>query len=79
VAPTASAVSHLLLVDNSLLFFRTSSEGAAEVKDILRKYRHASGQSINMDKSSIIFNKGCLEAIRECMKSGVGGSKGDFG
>jgi hypothetical protein len=55
VAPTAPVVNHLLFADDSLLFFKASSEGASKVKDVLQKYCLASGQRINMDKSSIFF------------------------
>jgi hypothetical protein len=68
VAPTAPAVNHLLFADDSLLFFKASSEGASEIKKVLTKYCDASGQRINMDKSSIFFSKGCPEALREGIK-----------
>jgi hypothetical protein len=55
VAPTASAVNHLLFADDNMLFFKASVEGAKEVKEVLAKYCNASGQRINMDKSSIFF------------------------
>jgi hypothetical protein len=68
VAPTTPAVNHLLFADDSLLFFKASSEGASEMKKVLTKYCDASGQRINMDKSSIFFSKGCPEALREGIK-----------
>jgi hypothetical protein len=55
VAPTASAVNHLLFADDNLLFFKASVEGAKEVKEVLAKYCNASRQRINMNKSSIFF------------------------
>jgi hypothetical protein len=61
VASTAPAVNHLLFADDSLLFFQASAEGALEMKDVLQKYCSASGQRINMDKSSVFFSKGCSE------------------
>jgi hypothetical protein len=68
VASTAPAVNHLLFADDSLLFFRACYEGAAEVKEVLTKYCDASGQRINMDKSSIFFSKRCPAAIKESVK-----------
>jgi hypothetical protein len=44
VASLASTVSHLLFVDDSLLFFRANRESALEVNDVLRLYCNASGQ-----------------------------------
>jgi hypothetical protein len=43
VAPTAPAVNHLLFADDSLLFFKASTEGARELKEVLQKYCNASG------------------------------------
>jgi hypothetical protein len=51
-------VSHLLFADDSLLFFKANRESADEVMDVLNIYCQASGQRINMDKSSIHFAKG---------------------
>jgi hypothetical protein len=59
VATTAPAVNHLLFADDSLLFFQASKEGALELREVLDTYCSASGQRINMDKSSIFFSKGC--------------------
>jgi hypothetical protein len=53
VAATAPAVNHLLFADDSLLFFKASTGGAKEVKEVLAKYCNASGQRVNTDKSSI--------------------------
>jgi hypothetical protein len=62
-------MNHLLFTDDSLLFFRACHEGAAEVKEVLTKYCDASGQRINMDKSSIFFSKRCPVAIKESVKT----------
>jgi hypothetical protein len=43
VAPTAPAMNHLLFADDSLLFFKASTEGARELKEVLQKYCNASG------------------------------------
>ena len=55
VAPSAPMISHLLFADDSLLFFGASMENAQEINDVLRVYCRASGQQVNMDKSSIFF------------------------
>jgi hypothetical protein len=68
VVPTAPAVNHLLFANDSLLFFQASINGAQEMIDALNKYCSASGQQINMDKSSIFFSKGCPEAVRQDIK-----------
>jgi hypothetical protein len=57
VASSAPSVNHLGFADDSLLFFKASTEGAMEVKLVLTKYCKASGKQINMDKSSIFSVK----------------------
>ena len=64
VAPSAPVVSHLLFADDSLLFFRASTENAREIHDVLQVYCRASGQQVNMEKSSIHFAKGVSATIR---------------
>jgi hypothetical protein len=71
VAPSALMVSHLLFADDSLLFFKANIESAQEVKEVLNIYCWASGQQVNMDKSSIHFAKGCIQNIREVIMNGL--------
>jgi hypothetical protein len=68
VAPTSPPVNHLLFADDSLLFIEASIEGANKVKTVLEKYCQASGQRINMDKSSIFISKGCSGDLKESIK-----------
>jgi hypothetical protein len=58
-------VSHLLFADDSLLFFKANRDSAQEINEVLRMYCEASGQHVNMDKSSIHFAKGCHNGVRE--------------
>jgi len=64
VAPSAPVVSHLLFADDSLLFFRANVASAQEIKEILQIYCNASGQQVNMDKSSIHFAKGVPQSTK---------------
>ena len=68
VASSAPVVSHLLFADNSLLFFKANRESAEAIKEALNNYCRASGQQVNMDKSSIHFAKGVGGSIREEIK-----------
>lgn len=68
VAASAPEVNHLLFADDSLLFFGASNANAIRVLELLHKYCNASGQRINMDKSSIYFSKGVSEADRAGIK-----------
>lgn len=69
VAPTAPPVNHLLFADDSLLFFKANIGAAVEVNNALQSYCQASGQRVNLNKSSIHFGKGCPDQIRGDMKS----------
>jgi len=62
-------VSHLLFADDSLLFFKANRESAELVRDALQSYCKASGQQVNLDKSSIHFAKGCGAVDREHIKA----------
>ena len=64
-------VSHLLFADDRLLFFKANRESADQVKDVLHIYCQASGQRINMDKSSIHFAKGVSESTREVVMNAL--------
>ena len=64
MAPSAPAINHLLFADDSLLFFKATSEGAHEVSNLLETYCNASGQRINPVKSTIFFSKGCPNVLR---------------
>jgi len=69
VAPSSPMVSHLLFADDSLLFFKANRESAELVRDALQSYCKASGQQVNLDKSSIHFAKGCGAVDREHIKA----------
>jgi hypothetical protein len=58
VAPSAPMVSHLLFAYDSLLFFTANWKNALVIKEVLQTYCQASGQQINMEKSSIHFANG---------------------
>ena len=49
-------ISHLLFIDDSLLFYRARLVEAQKLKVILKAYEDASGQAINFSKSSMSFN-----------------------
>jgi hypothetical protein len=68
VASSAPSVNHLLFADDSLLFFKANGEGANEISESLDLYCKASGQRINLDKSSIFFSKGCPNLVRQEVK-----------
>lgn len=52
----APEVSHLLFADDSFLFFKATSQEACRVKNILATYEELSGQSVNFQKSGVLFS-----------------------
>ncbi|KAL6176931.1 hypothetical protein ACLB2K_053563 [Fragaria x ananassa] len=57
-AVDAPIISHLLFVDDSLLFGRAEIHEAIRVKQCLLLYESAAGQKINFQKSAIAFGPG---------------------
>jgi hypothetical protein len=56
VCRRAPEITQLLFADDSLLFFCANSSQASCVKMALERYSRATGQLINFDKCSILFN-----------------------
>ena len=65
----APKISHLLFVDDSLLFCQATQDEVQEVVDILQLYAKASGQLINLVKSSIFFSSNVDVAQRDWIKN----------
>ena len=66
------AISHLLFVDDSIFFARSDSRSVAALKDALDTYCVASGQKINLQKSSVFFGKGCQDDVKDSVKAALG-------
>lgn len=65
MARGAPLVSHIFFTDDNLLFFRANQHEAHTVKGCLTEYCSTSGQAVNYDKSSIIFNTNSSTDMRE--------------
>ncbi|KAL0458285.1 UNVERIFIED_CONTAM: LOB domain-containing protein 29 [Sesamum latifolium] len=61
----APHISHLLFVDDTLIFSQGTVEHSRIIKVILETYRKASGQEINFHKSSVAFSKNSSTASRQ--------------
>ena len=61
----APTISHLLFVGDPLLFCKASQKEVQVINELLQTYADASGQSINMKKSSVFFSNNTLEGMRD--------------
>ena len=68
-------ISHLLFADDSLLFCQAFEKETQEVLEILKLYAEASGQCINMEKSSVHFSSNTPPQKRELIKGMLGVSE----
>ena len=68
----ALTISHLLFVDDSLLFCRANQEEVQVVTEVLQTYADALGQCINFEKSSIYFSSNTAREQRDNIKMALG-------
>ena len=66
-------LTHLLFVDDSLLFCRATEEECGKVLNILEAYEGASGQKVNRSKTTLFFfSKSTSDAIKSNIKLALG-------
>lgn len=53
----APGISHLLFVDDSLLFFKGSIDQTSATKSIITSYEKGTRQLLSLDKCSMMFGK----------------------
>ena len=57
-------ISHLLFVDNSLLFCEATTIECQSLLDILALYERASGQAINRQKTTLFFSPNTKQQVK---------------
>jgi hypothetical protein len=57
ICNNAPSFNHLLFADDSLVLIKASKESAKTLQNILQLYEVCSGQTINFDKSSVMFSR----------------------
>ncbi|OMO64558.1 hypothetical protein CCACVL1_21676 [Corchorus capsularis] len=75
VAHLLFANDSLLFANDSLLFARANILEADNIMELLRQYEVASGQCVNIDKSTIYFSNDTDMARREVIKQRLGVSR----
>lgn len=64
VCREALAINHLLFIDDSLIFCKATTETSNHLFEILKTYIQASGQCINTEKTTMVFNRNVKEVTR---------------
>nr|XP_051220950.1 uncharacterized protein LOC127339093 [Lolium perenne] len=65
-------ITHLLFADDSIVFLEASVESFHALKGVLLAYESASGQKVNLQKSSIYFGDGCSLDSKQVLKQTLG-------
>ena len=68
----APKISNLMFADDSISFCRATSGEVAVINEVLQTYANASGQCINMEKSSIYFNSNTQDGQKSEIVSMLG-------
>ncbi|OMO52016.1 reverse transcriptase [Corchorus capsularis] len=72
ISRSAPKVSHLFFADDSILFLQASRKECEAMISLLNLFEAASGQKINIDKSSILFSANTPLAIQNKVMSYLG-------
>ncbi|XP_010513204.1 PREDICTED: uncharacterized protein LOC104789164 [Camelina sativa] len=75
IARDYPSISHLLFADDSLFFCKAEESECKVVMDIIGNYGKASGQEVNLEKSSIMFGKKVPSDVRSRIKTVIGISR----
>ncbi|XP_071938995.1 uncharacterized protein [Coffea arabica] len=71
----APVITHLFFADDSLVFCKASKQEAEKLIMILKEYEEATGQLINLEKSSVFFSKNTMPDVREEVCQALGSIK----
>ncbi|OAP07096.1 hypothetical protein AXX17_AT3G36950 [Arabidopsis thaliana] len=66
------AISHLLFVDDSLVFCKANEEECHSVIDILQQYEQASGHAVNFQKLAVLYSQGIDSQVRKQLTTILG-------
>ncbi|KAA3462518.1 reverse transcriptase [Gossypium australe] len=67
-----TTISHLLFVDDCILFGEATKEGTGKLKGILKEYEKCSGQCVNFNKSTIFYSSNTPEVNKREISSILG-------
>nr|XP_045084679.1 uncharacterized protein LOC123494096 [Aegilops tauschii subsp. strangulata] len=72
IARNSPGISNLLFADDSLIFFKATTEQAKTIKRVLTTFQRCTGQLLSESKCSILFSEACPEATRAGIKNILG-------
>ncbi|BFG30725.1 hypothetical protein CerSpe_169990 [Prunus speciosa] len=67
MASSNPPLSHILFVDDSILFCKATEGEVDMVNNILDLYEKGLGQQVNFDKSSLFFSTNFSQGARDCL------------
>lgn len=65
-------ISHMLFADDSYLYCKADTTEAGNVMELLDTYEKASGQKVNIGKSSVFYSANVIPYNRQIIGSGSG-------
>jgi len=72
VCQGAPSINHLLFADDSLLLLKSDTRSASHLQHILSLYEDCSGQTINKEKSSVMFSKNAKSVDKQLVMTALG-------
>ncbi|XP_030945645.1 uncharacterized protein LOC115970113 [Quercus lobata] len=70
--PRGPRNSHLFFANDSIIFYRATSDDCAHLEQILETYEHATGQQLNREKTSSFFSHNTPLETQEDIKNRFG-------
>uniref|UniRef100_A0A8I7B954 Reverse transcriptase domain-containing protein n=1 Tax=Hordeum vulgare subsp. vulgare TaxID=112509 RepID=A0A8I7B954_HORVV len=75
ICQIAPSFNHLLFADDSLILLKVSEDNSTHLQNVLSLYEDCSGQTVNVDKTSIMFSKNTNIHEKKGMMSKLGLSR----
>ena len=63
ISPSGPSISHILFADDTLIFLKAEVENCRNLINVINEYCVASGQRVNMTKSSVFFGANVPDAL----------------
>ena len=77
VANGAPTISHMLFADDSYLYCKATLDETNRILEMLNQFVGASGQRVNMEKSSVFFSENVIQSNKDLILSMLGMQEAD--